>query len=338
MTARALAISLAVALAPAIAIAVPRPSDPRLHPSQVSPLPTYVRRVEPAIVAVHVHAPEGAPSSQRLGADRFGSGVVFDARGYVLTVGYVVLDATKIEVLTRDDHAVRARVVAVDLDSGLGILKLDEPGPWPTALLGDSRDVAAGAVAGTVGVDEDNELVSVAARIDAIRRFAAPWEYMLERALILSPASSSWGGSAVVNERGEVVGIASLRLGQEPYVNLAIPIERFLAVKDEIMEVGRVVSRPPRPWLGLMTVQVTDGVAVEETSPVGPARMAGFRKGDRIIRVNGVPVASQEEFYEQLWRGRAGDTVELSVRRDGAERVIRVHSLDRATIYRTVDQ
>lgn len=301
-------------------------------------MPTYVRRVESAVVAVRARAPEGAPSSQRLGAERFGSGVVFDARGYVLTVGYVLLDATRIEAVTREERTVPARTVAVDFESGLGILKLEEPGPWPTASLGDSRDVVAGAVAGTVGVDEDNELVSVAANVEAIRRFAAPWEYMLDRALILSPASSSWGGSAVVDERGQVVGIASLRLGEAPYVNLAIPIERFLAVKDELMELGRVVSRPPRPWLGLMTVQRPDGVEVEETSPVGPARAAGFRKGDRVVAVNGVPVASQEEFYEQLWRGRAGDTVELSVRRDGAERVIRVPSLDRATIYRTVDQ
>lgn len=338
MTPRAFAALLAVALAPAIAIAVPRPPEPRLHPSLVSPLPTYVRRVERAIVGIRARAPENAASSERLGGDRFGSGVVFDERGYVLTVGYVLLDAVKVEAETRDDRTVPARVVGVDLDSGLGILKLDEPGPWPTARLGDSHDVVAGALAGVVGVDEDNELVSVTAHVDAIRRFSAPWEYMLERAFILSPASSSWGGSAVVNDRGEVVAVASLRLGQAPYVNLAIPIERFLAVKDEVMAVGRVVSRPPRPWLGLVTVQMTDGVAVEATSPVGPARFAGFHKGDRIVRVNGVRVGSQEEFYEQLWRARAGDTVELSVRRDGAERVIRVHSEDRETIYHTIDR
>ena len=67
----------------------------------------------------------------------------------------------------------------------------------------------------------------------AVRRFSAYWEYMLDRAIIVAPASPQWGGSAVVNERGEVVGIASLRLGDPPHVNLAVPIEKFVPVKDE---------------------------------------------------------------------------------------------------------
>src|SRR5512134_261463 len=92
----------AVVLAPALASAVPRPPVPRLHPRAVSPLPTYVRKVQPVVVALSVTAPAEAPSSTRLGARRAGSGVIFDARGYVVTVSYLVLDATHIEARTRD--------------------------------------------------------------------------------------------------------------------------------------------------------------------------------------------------------------------------------------------
>src|SRR3989449_7155139 len=89
---------------------------------------------------------------------------------------------------------------------------------------------------GTVGIDDDGDLVHVVGQLQAIQRFSAYWEYMLDRAFVISPASPGWGGSAVVNERGEVVGVVSLRLGEPPYTNLAIPIEKFVPGKDERSE------------------------------------------------------------------------------------------------------
>src|SRR4051812_9986617 len=100
MTHRLVQALVAVALlVPAVALAVPRPPDPRLHPRDISALPTYVRKVEPAIVGLKVRARADATSSARLGVHRFATGVVFDARGYVLTVSYAVMDAVEIEVL-----------------------------------------------------------------------------------------------------------------------------------------------------------------------------------------------------------------------------------------------
>jgi S1-C subfamily serine protease len=321
-------------LGPALALALPRAPEVRLHPSQVSPRPTFVGRVEPAIVGLTVKASAEALSSSRLGARRFGSGVVFDPRGYAVTVSYILLDAVAIEARTRDDRTVPARLVGIDFDTGLGVVRLGGDGPWPVAALGDSRDVKEGAVTGTVGVDEDNDLVAVSGGIRAIRRFSAYWEYMLKRAFIVAPASASWGGSALVNDRGQVIGITSLRLGEPPHVNLAIPLETFLPVKEELITAGRVMSRPPRPWLGLYTIAVKGGVIVDDVSPVGPARRAGFEKGDRILSVDGVGVASQEEFYERLWEKRAGDVIRVAVRRHDQVHVIAVPSIDRQRLHR----
>jgi S1-C subfamily serine protease len=187
-----------------------------------------------------------------------------------------------------------------------------------------------------VGADEDNDLVFAQATVTGVRRFSAFWEYMLPRAFIVSPAISSWGGSAMVDERGELVGIVSLRLGEDPaYVNMAIPLETFLPVKDEIIATGRVASRRPRPWIGLHTRANPDGVFVDGFNEAGPARSAGFRKGDRIVGVNGVGVRTQEEFYEQMWRRQAGDTIEVVVHREDAVRIIPVRSIDRTILYRT---
>src|SRR3989442_1387714 len=92
-------------------------------------------------------------------------------------------------------------------------------------------------------------------------------------------------------------------------------------------------GRPPRPWVGLYPVPLPGGVGVSGRSPIGPALRAGFRRGDRIVRVNGVAVASQEEFYEQLWARRAGDLIELAVQRDNKVRIIAVPSVDRHRLY-----
>ncbi|MGH7279636.1 MAG: S1C family serine protease [Candidatus Rokuibacteriota bacterium] len=322
-------------LMPVLAGAVSAPRDPRPHPGSLSARPSYVQRVERAILGLHVKAVADAPSSERLGARRFASAIVFDPRGYAVTVSYAVLDAVSIEARLQDGRRVSASLAGVDFESGLAVVKLDGNAVWPAAVLGDSRDIEAGAVTGTVGVDEDDALVAVSGAVDAVRRFSAYWEYMLHRAFIVTPSSPSWGGSALVNMRGDVVGIVSLRLGAAPHVNLAIPVETFLPVKDELIAAGRVVSRPPRPWLGLFTIGGGAGVVVDGTAPAGPASQAGFQRGDRVVGVNGVAVRSQEEFYEALWRGEAGDLVRVAVIRDDAERVIAVRSIDRARLYRT---
>src|SRR3989442_1414794 len=283
-----LALVLTLAL-PAPAPAAPAAPDRRVHPADVSGLPSYVQRVAPSIVALKVRNAEGAASSLRLGSRRSGSGVIFDARGYVLTVSYLLLDAVAIEAQGYRGRTVGARLVGLDLDTGLGVIKLEDPGPWPVATLGRSEEAVAGMRTGTVGIDDDGDLVHVVGQLQAIQRFSAYWEYMLDRAFVISPASPGWGGSAVVNERGEVVGVVSLRLGEPPYTNLAIPIEKFVPGKDELIGAGRIVSRPPRPWLGLYAVEAHGGPFVSEVSPLGPPPRPGVLKGDRIVPVTGVP-------------------------------------------------
>lgn len=334
MRAAGLALVVATLLVPAgLAPARPVGRETRVHPGLLPSLPSYVRRVEPSLVGLHVRAEAGKPSSARLGVRRFGTGVLFDARGYAVTVSYVVLDAVAIEGHLRDGRTAPARLVGLDLDTGLAVVRLEGPGPWSAAELAPSDDLTAGAVTGTAGVDEEGELVHATTTLLSVRRFSAFWEYMLDRALMLMPSMSSWAGGAVLDDRGRVVGILSLRLGEPPHVSLAIPAEKFLAVKDELVTVGRVVSRRPRPWLGLHTAAAPGRVVVDGFSESGPARSAGFRRGDRIVAVDGFDVASQEEFYERLWRRRAGDVIEVAVQREDGVRVISVRSIDRHRLF-----
>jgi S1-C subfamily serine protease len=324
---------------PALAFAAPRDLDQRLDPSRVSPLPSQIRRVEPAVVGIRVEVEPDRPSAATLGTRRWGSGVIFDAgHGYVLTVSYILLDASRIEVSLRDGRKVPARLTGLDLEVGLGVAQLEGPGPWPAATLGDSSKVAAGEITGTVGVSDDGDLVATPSRVQSVRPFAAAWEYMLDRAFIVTPYNAAFGGAALVDAAGTVIGVTSLRLGEAPHVNLAIPIEKFLAGKDELLARGRVTSRTPRPWLGLYTESVAGGVVVSGLSPLSPARAAGVRPGDVIVGVNGQPVASREEFYLALWRLPMDREVRVTVRRAAGVEAIAVRPMDRYRFYRTSDR
>jgi S1-C subfamily serine protease len=318
--------------------AAPRGGVERPDPRQLSPLPSYLSRVEPAIIGIRVEVPRDRPSAHTLGSERWGSGVIVDgAGGYALTVSYILLDAERIEVALRDGRRVPGRLVGLDLEVGIGVLKVDGPGPWPAAALGDSGRVKRGDVAGTLGVDDDGALVGTPGRVEAIRPFTAAWEYMLDRAFIVAPYNRAFGGAALVDAEGKVVGITSLRLGAAPHVNLAIPVEKFLPGKDELIARGRVTSRPPRPWIGLYTTADDSGVVVTGMAAAGPARTAGFRPGDVILRVNGEAVSTQEQFYARLWRVAVGEDVHLLVRRDSGSETIRVKAVDRYRVYRTTE-
>jgi S1-C subfamily serine protease len=335
----ALVAPVAVLIAPMALLAAPRGTDPRPDPAEAPAQPSYIQRVLPAMVGIRVEVPRNRPSAVTLGTERWGSGVIFDGAGHALTVSYILLDAERIEVTLRDGRKVPARLAGLDLEAGLGVVKLEGAGPWPAAALGDSTQVAVGDLTGTVGVDDDGDIVATQGRVAAVRPFSAAWEYMLDRAFIIAPYNLAFGGGVLVDTAGRVIGITSLRLGEPPFVNLAIPVEKFLPVKDELISRGRVESRPSRPWLGLYTAtRDGGGVVVTGLSPVGPAHSAGFRAGDVIVRLNGEKVDSQEEFYARLWAGQVGQELQVVVRRGSRVEAITVRPADRYRFYRTTER
>jgi len=158
---------------------------------------------------------------------------------------------------------------------------------------------------------------------------------MIDRAFVVALYNPAFGGSPLVNVQGEIIGVTSLRIGERPFVNLAIPIELFTASKDELISKGRVLSPPPRPWLGPYTVPAEDGVVVAGVAPIEPASQAGFQRGDVIVRVNGEKVESQEEFYRRLWQTQVGQEGTLVVLRESRFQVITVGPVDRYQHSRT---
>jgi S1-C subfamily serine protease len=324
-----------IALVAALVVpAVPAVVQQNKPPQPGSTTPAYIERVTPAVVGIDTKIPPDRPSALTLGPVRSGSGVIFDPAGYAVTVGYILTDATVIQVRLRDGRVVPARFVGQDYESGIGVIKLEGAGPWPHAPLGNSSTVSTGDPAAIVGVTGENEVAATQGNIQDIRRFTGYWEYLLERAFIVTPPNPAFGGSPLVNTQGEIIGVTSLRLGDPPNVNLAIPIEYFLAAKDELFKEGLIKSRPPRPWLGLYTVETPQGLIIAGAAPAGPAVDAGFERGDVIVRLNAEKVESQEDFYRKLWKTRIGDEVAIVVLRDAKFQVIGVRTIDRRSLVR----
>lgn len=324
-----MAVLPGLCLVAGVVTAAPRAPAPRFDPGTAQDVPTAVARVSPAVVGIRAEVAADRPSAATLGVERWGSGVIVDPDGTVLTVGYLVLEARALEVVLRDGRTVPARVLGHDFESGLGVLRLGAGGPYPAVTLGRSEPVAPGQPVSVVGMDDDRRIVARSAGVTAVRRFVAYWEYMLERALITAPQHPAFGGAAVVDPEGALLGVMSLRLEKE---NLAIPIDLYPPVRESLLAQGRP-ARPPRPWLGVRAMAIDGGVGIASVSPAGPAHAAGLRHGDVVVRLNGDRVVDLEDFYRKLWRTAVGGELELTVYREGQLRTVSLRPKDRYAIF-----
>jgi S1-C subfamily serine protease len=247
----------------------------------------------------------------------------------VATVGYLVLDATSIEVTLADGSTVAGRVAGHDFEAGLALVRLPADRRYPAATVGRSGSVAVDQPVAVVGMGDEGRPVGISARVTAVRRFVAYWEYLLERAVFVAPQHPAFGGAALVDADGALVGVVSLRLERE---NLAIPIDLLAPVRDALLAHGRP-ARPPRPWLGVRAMAIEGGVAIAGVSPSGPAQTAGLKHGDVIVRLNGERVADLEDFYRKLWRTAVGSRLELTIYRDGRLETVPVRPADRHTVF-----
>jgi S1-C subfamily serine protease len=297
---------------------------------------TDMARILSAVVGLRAEVPEEARTAEGLGTQRTGSGVVIDARGLVLTVGYLVMEATHITVSARpgQDPDVPADFLAYDHATGLGLARAREPLDVTPMALGDSDATAVGSpviVASYGGASHARPALLVDRR-----EFAGYWEYLLEGALFTSPPHPLFGGAALIDVDGALIGIGSLmvndaRKGDEPVLgNMFIPVNALKPILGELLTTGRGPG-PWRPWLGLHCEALDARVVVRRVSPDGPSERAGVMAGAIVTAVNDAPVRSLAGFYRAVWAsGDAGATVRLTLLTpDGDLRDVAVESADR---------
>jgi S1-C subfamily serine protease len=272
-----------------------------------------------------------ARTTQNLGREREGSGIVIDNNGLVLTIGYLMVEAHSAEIRTNDGRAIPANIVGYDHETGFGLLQAIIPLKVRPIMMSRSADVK---VDDPVLVASFGGAGSAApARVLAKKEFAGSWEYLLDDAIFTTPPHMAWSGAALLNREGKLVGVGSLIVsdanGRGVPGNMFVPIDRLPPILADLIAQGSVAG-PGRPWIGVTTNEIGGRLLFSQVTPQGPGEKAGLKKGDILVGVAGERPKNLADFYRKIWAtGEAGATVPLDIEREGEQKHFDVQSMNR---------
>jgi S1-C subfamily serine protease len=292
----------------------------------------FVKSLLPSVVHIHATVPRQHPSTRILGDERMGSGVVVEP-GLVLTVNYVVMGASTIDVAPLKGRRTRAEVVAQDFEVGLALLRTKRASLSP-ATLGAIRPAERGDQVVAVASSGVQEVRVSGGVITYLGEFEAYWEYLIEHGIVSTAPNPGLGGGALFTLGGRAIGVMSLNLNEVARSSLAIPIDCYRDHAEEFVRYGRVVSRPRRAWLGVFATSMDEGVMLAGIVPGGPADKGGLEAGDVIVSLNAQEVSTRREFYVGLWRHEPGERIALEVMREKKVKRVEVTGGDRADFFK----
>jgi S1-C subfamily serine protease len=298
-----------------------------------------------AVVGLRATVPEDAFTAQQLGTERAGNGVVIRDSGLVLTIGYLITEAETIWLSPNTGPPAEGHALAYDQETGFGLVQALGRLDVPALPIGNSAKASPDdrvVVAGAGGMNR-----SVAANIIAKQEFAGYWEYVLDEAIFTAPAHPNWGGTAMIGESGELLGIGSLKLEQgresrsaqreedtSGHLNMIVPIDLLKPILDDLLRFGRP-NRPPRPWLGFYAAEVENQIVVIGLAERGPAQRTGLRTGDVVRAIDGREIHSLADMFRHIWAvGPAGAEIPIKVERDGRVLDYKVSSADRTSFFK----
>ena len=290
---------------------------------------------------------DGRPDAQPQAERSLGSGVIVDKRGYILTNNHVVENATKIQVqLNGDSNRYTAKVVGVDEETDLAVIKIDASKDLPTAKLGNSDGSQVGDWVLAIGSPFGLQATVTAGIISAKDRggfgLGRQFQRFLQTDAAINPGNS---GGPLVDLAGEVIGInTAIITGSRGYegVGFALPSNTAISVYNQIVQQGRVTrgsigvsfteERGTNP-ITLKELGAPYGVVIEDVAPGSPAEKAGLKPGDVITAVNGKPVKTGNELVNPIAGAPIGSKVKLDYIRDRAQRQATATVEDRTKVF-----
>ena len=293
----------------------------------LSPIVSIAEQVGPTVVGISnqgsIRDFWGRTMTQEQGS---GSGVVIDSKGYIVTNYHVVKDANEIIVSLSDGKKIEGKLVGADPKTDLAVLKINADN-LPVATLGDSSKIRTGELVVAIGNPLGIEFArSVTAGIvSATNRTLSIGDEqfnLIQTDAAINPGNS---GGALVNSKGEVIGINSAKLviqGVEG-MGFAIPISKAKPIIEELIQKG-YVSRPYMGIRGLdideMTAEKFDlpqGILIKQLEIRGPAQRAGIKENDIITESDKQKVFNFSDLTIMLDNKKPGDEIIISVYRDG---------------------
>lgn len=277
-------------------------------------------------------------------AEAEGSGVIISADGYILTNNHVVNStssssfyelgkATKITVkLYNDDTEYEAKIVGTDEQTDLAVIKIERDG-LTAAELGDSDTVQVGEFCMAIGNPLGLGTTVTDGIVSAVNREVTDEDNNSYTAIQTNAAINSGNsGGALVNSKGQVIGINTLKVSGDGVegVGFAIPINSTKDIYQQLIEYNKV----KRPYLGIGGINVdedlarvnnlTVGIYVKTLDTFSAAEKAGIKVGDVIIKVDGKDVKTVDELNEIKNEKKIGDKITLTIWRDGKTQDIEV--------------
>jgi serine protease Do len=259
-----------------------------------------------------------------------GSGVIVDSNGYIITNFHVVDKADQIKVnLMGDPPSVSydAKVVGVDKETDLAVIKIEAGKKLPAAKLGNSDSMTPGDWVLAIGSPFGLQSTVTAGIVSAVGRDIVParqFQKFIQTDAAINPGNS---GGPLVNMNGEVIGInTAIYTESQGYqgVGFAMPSNTVAKVYNSLIgpehkvtrgSIGIEFNRDPNPAL-MRYSGVKNGVVVQSVSPNGPAAQAGIQVGDAITSINGKPINTGDELVNEISETTPGTKVKLGVVRD----------------------
>ena len=298
----------------------------------MSPAEVYASTVN-SVVSINCSAVSTNIFGQQTESASSGSGFIYTADGYIVTNQHVIANASSINVTLYNGDTYPATLVGSDSDYDVAVLKIDAK-DLPAVTLGNSTDVnvgdnvmAIGNPLGELTFSMSSGIVSCVNR--AINVEGTPFN-MIQVDASINPGNS---GGPLMNLYGEVVGIVSAKYSSYADTTVeglgfAIPINDVQSIISDIMENGSVTDKAYMAiTAGTMTQQMaaqykinaTEGVFVYSVEDGGAGDKAGLKLGDVITKLNDTQITSMEDLSAAKKGFKAGDTVTLTVLRDGQE-------------------
>src|SRR5437867_3219027 len=284
---------------------------------------------------------DGPPQAER----SLGSGVIVAKRGYILTNNHVVDQATKIQVqLNGDTTRYTAKIVGVDQETDLAVIKIDANKELLIAKLGNSDGVQVGDWVLAIGSPFGLQATVTAGIISAKDRggIGQQFQRFLQTDAAINPGNS---GGPLVDLSGQVIGInTAIITGSRGYegVGFALPSTTAIRVYDQIIKQGRVTrgsigvsfqEELSTNTITLKSLGAPYGVVIEGVEPGSPAEKAGLKGGDVITSVNGKPVKTGNDLVNPIAQAPIGSKVKLTYIRDRAQKEATAEVGDRTRVF-----
>lgn len=314
------------------------------------PVARVASQVAPSVVQVNVEAIQQTPfgNEQQQG---LGSGVIYRKDGYIVTNDHVVQGASEVNVALADGTTERGEVLGEDPRTDLAVVRVNRD-DLPAASFGE-KSPRVGQLTVAIGSPSGYESTVTAGVVSGLNRELSPEIVgggrqipslvdLIQTDAAISPGSS---GGALMNRDGEVIGINVAYLPQTQTgapvegIGFAIPATTVTSVADQLIETGEVTE----PFVGIVPVDISPqdaerfgisgvsngGAGVQEVEPGSPAHQAGLRREDVIVRLEDTEIESSGDLYAALRDYEPGDTIRVTVVRNGDERSFDVTLADR---------